>query len=265
MLDKNLHIFFASNDAYAQHLAVTMTSILVNATPDEVLNFYILDSGISKSNKLKIKFLNEIRDFNIEFVKVEYFENLKSQLTHISSDTYSRARIPKLFPKLDKALYLDCDMVIRSSLVELWNTDISDFYLAVSPDLINYAAQRHEQLASYIIKYTNSLENYYFNAGMLLMNLEKLREFKFDEKFIEYAENAKDTLRYADQDIMNALFAGKVKYVDQSWNYDQRFEMILGIEPKIIHYTTERKPWIVDDGLFYSEYVKYLELSAWNL
>lgn len=263
-MDKNLNIFFASNDAYAQHLAVTITSVIANANDDERLNFYILDSGISKQNQLKIKALAEIRPFEIEFVNVEYFDNLP-ELLHLSKDTYSRAKVPTLFPNLQKALYLDCDMVVRSSLVELWNVDISQYLVAASPDIMNYSARQHQGVADYITQYTGSIDNYYFNAGMLLMNLEKLREFDFENKFISYANEIKEQLRYGDQDILNGLLAGKVKYVDQSWNYDQRFEMHLGINPRIIHYTTERKPWVYEDGIFYSEYAKYLELSCWNL
>lgn len=260
-----MEIFFASNDKYAQHLGVTIASILINSDYTDKLNFHILESGISDENKDNIEFLKSIRTFNIDYTMMEFSEAFPKFL-HVSQDSYSRLKIPELFPYIDKALYLDCDIVVRSSLKALWDTDFCGYPIAAALDILNYAAHQNEFCAHRIKIITGALENYYFNAGVMLLNLEKLRGFDLTSKFIDYATNHKENLRYGDQDILNGVFVNNVKFIGPEWNYDARFgNNFQNINPKIIHFTTEKKPWITSEVAFYEEYAKYLRLTPWAI
>ena len=93
--------------------------------------------------------------------------------------------------------------------------------------------------------------NYYFNAGMIVMNLKELREYKFQEKFLYLLEKIRFEVAQ-DQDYLNRLCKGRVKLIDSSWNTMP----IMGIQdkqPKIIHYNLGAKPWYFDD-VPYQEY-----------
>lgn len=263
MKQNPIEVFLASNDNYAQHLGVTIASILKNASQFDRLNFYVMYNNFSQENKDKILELKQIKNCSIKFVQMDYVDNLPEFL-HISKEAYFRLKIHELFPHLNKALYLDCDIVVKSSLLPLWNTNIDSYCLAAATDILNYAAGHNEFAANRIKIITKSLDNHYFNSGVILFNLKELREFDFTEKFLAYAKNNQEILRYGDQDILNGIFINKVKFIDQSWNFDQRFQNGINVEPKIIHYTTDRKPWIYNDSYFQSYYDEYLKMTPWG-
>ncbi|OLA94347.1 MAG: hypothetical protein BHW64_04290 [Candidatus Melainabacteria bacterium LEY3_CP_29_8] len=135
----NMDIFFASNDNYVQHLSVSIASILINSLPNEKFNFYILDGNISDKNKNILLSLKDIKDFNIEFIKVqeEMFKMcfITPESYHVSIQCYYRYIIPLVKPELKKVLYLDCDIVVKDSLKDLWNVDLKDNYVAAVEDL----------------------------------------------------------------------------------------------------------------------------------
>ena len=122
-----IHIVFSCNNDYAQHLAVTIASILKNSKKDEKFAFYILDGGISEENKYKINLLAKIKTFEIFYIQVNsqiFFTSFKNTIWgHISIETYFRYLIPQFFQHLDKILYLDVDIVVNDSLQKFYNID----------------------------------------------------------------------------------------------------------------------------------------------
>lgn len=67
---------------------------------------------------------------DVRVVDDAVFRELKLNIPHVSRHTYYRYAIAELFPQLDKALYLDADLVVRGSLAELWNTNLGGFLCA---------------------------------------------------------------------------------------------------------------------------------------
>ncbi len=96
--------------------------------------------------------------------------------------TYFRLFIPDLYPDFNKAIYLDSDIVLMSDVAELYNINIERNLLGVVADDI---IQKNEIFQEYVEKVVG-VESYktYFNAGVLLMNLEVLRLLNFQEKFM---------------------------------------------------------------------------------
>ncbi|MEI8377568.1 MAG: glycosyltransferase, partial [bacterium] len=133
----NLNICFSSDDNYVQHLGTAVTSILVNGDAENNYNFHILDGGISDENKQKLLELKKIKDFNIEFYKInsDEFECCPLNRFYISLATFYRFKIPSLLPKsINRILYLDCDIVVMKDLKEMFFTDIGGCFAAVVED-----------------------------------------------------------------------------------------------------------------------------------
>ncbi|MDD3191974.1 MAG: glycosyltransferase, partial [Bacilli bacterium] len=118
----NINICFTPSDNYAQHMAVVIASILKNAAFGDDFSFYVLDSGISDSNKNKISELQKIKNFNIKYVKLDtsVLDSLPIVLNHFTTAIYYRFMTADLLPEVDKIIYLDCDLVVCSSLKELF-------------------------------------------------------------------------------------------------------------------------------------------------
>jgi lipopolysaccharide biosynthesis glycosyltransferase len=269
-----MEIFFSADNNYAQHLVVTLASILVNSLKIENFNFYILDGGISDRNKKKLLKLKKLKPFNIEFIKIDnaLFKNcpITSSCQHISKSTYYRYILSTLKPHLDKCLYLDCDVVVEDSLNKLWHTDLSNNYIAAVEDLYMDCVQDKERLGT----------RNYFNAGILLINNKLWRAAKIEQKLFKNTDYLarKNAIRWVDQDVLNYTFNSRILPLDPKYNlqqnafYDGQHSLYSDEQiahacwrPSIIHFNGITKPWTrVCHHHFWRKYYKYLRLTPYK-
>lgn len=250
-------IFFAADDNYLPFLAVTLQSLEQNADTNYHYDIKIMNAdNISVENKFKILAEFEKDNFDIEFVDVTpYIENFASKLhtrDYYSKTTYYRLLIPNMYPQYDKALYLDADIAINDSISNLFNIDIGDNYVGAIPDQsVLYMSDEFKDYVENRI----GVDSYkhYFNAGILVMNLKKLREIGFEDVFIKLISAVKFDVAQ-DQDYLNVICKGHVKFIEETWN-----SMPLPVDinrpnkPSLIHYNLSFKPWHLDD-LIYEEF-----------
>ncbi len=251
---KSIPIFFAIDDNYIPFLAVTLKSLIAHASPKKMYFINILYTHISEENKEKIK-KYEKENVCIDFIDLsESITEIEEKLytrDYYSRTTYFRLFIPELFPQLDKALYLDSDLVIMADVALLYDIDLKNNLIGAVPD---DSVQVVKSFQDYVEKVVGvSSYKKYFNAGVLSMNLKALREIKFLDKFLYLL----DSVRYKvaqDQDYLNRLCKGRVKLLDNTWN-----RMPIGGDTipredlKIIHYNLSYKPWHFE-GILYREY-----------
>ena len=111
----------------------------------------------------------------------------------------------------------------------------------------------------YVEMYLNIEHGKYFNAGVLVMNLEELRKFNFEEKFLSLLSQIKFSVAQ-DQDYLNVLCKDRVFYLPLVWN-KMPFEnsSVLLESIKLFHYNLSLKPWHYDGILYEQEFYKYAE------
>ena len=178
-------IFFAVDDGYIPFLAVTLKSMLSNASNNYNYDIKILYTSISDENKTKILKL-ETDNAKIEFVDLNYYiEELQSKLytrDYYTKTTYYRLLIPNLYPQYDKAVYLDSDLTVLGDVSELYNIDVESNLVGAVPDA---SVRKIKEFSEYVERVVgmNDYKNY-FNAGVLVMNLKEMRNFEFQSKFL---------------------------------------------------------------------------------
>ena len=120
-MKKVIPVFFATDDNYAPFVAVTLESILDNASKEFQYKFYILTTSISDEYKTAIEKYNS-ENVSVEFVFLsETIESVKEKFAirdYYSMATYYRFFIADLFPQYNKALYLDCDIAVLGDISE---------------------------------------------------------------------------------------------------------------------------------------------------
>lgn len=243
-----MKIAFTIDENFIEPLAVTLRSFL-NFHSNEILDFFLVCNQLSNTNKEKINqmitgYSATIRIIELEGINVDH---LKVNL-HFAKSNYYRLLLPDYIQE-DKVLYLDADLLIRGSLLEVWNTDIEDYHLAAvqSPGL-NW----HQDLGV-------SRESGYFNSGVMLINLKKWRETDFSSKVIDYIGANPNAIWFADQCGLNALSVGKWKKLPFRFNVTTNIlendfpfpedESTLNKlkealkTPAVIHFTGPSKPW----------------------
>lgn len=260
-----ISIFFAVDDSYVQHLCVVMNSILYNNKNNNFV-FYVMTDYISERKKIlleKLKFKYSNFDIVYFVVNSKDFENLIITSNHITRQTYYRYIIPNLVPNLKKVLYLDSDIIVNGDIAELWNVNIDDYYCAGVRDTFIHDSEYQKKLGF-------NADEFYINAGVLLLNLEKIRKDNKVKELFHNTEKYKFIIEYQDQDVINLTFKGKVKELPLKFNYTgddvgkDPFR-VLNNEVVIVHFTGGRKPW----NYYFSSYnfaeflyFKYLKKTA---
>lgn len=255
-----INICLSADDRYAEHAGVVIASALKSSSESDDLCFYILDGDISEENKSKIYELKKIKDCKINFVQIDKnkFDIYKSINTHqyVSIATYYRLKLGELLPNVKRIIYLDCDMIVNSSLAEIFNIDFDQNYIC---GVLDARVKRKK-----IWKDKN-----YVNAGMLVLDLEKIRNDKIEDKFIEYTTNNSDKIDTGDQDIINFTLENKIKILPDEWNVQVSSftsRTTFTNNPKIIHYIGVQKPWIFGSYNFFKDkYFEALALTPWAI
>lgn len=253
MKNNKINIFFACDDNYIPFLGVTLESIRANSALNRDYEIHILNSGLKEENITSISSAFSSKNFKINFHNIsqeleEFNERLHTR-DYYSKSTYYRLFIPTLFPSLKKALYLDCDIVLRGDVAKLYDIELEDNLVAGVHDSF---VDTHEAMKMYVenrvgVKpYTN-----YFNAGVLLMNLTELRKFNFKDKFLNLLSSVKFNVAQ-DQDYLNALCKDRVKKIDWTWNFMPLENTVKDDKIQLIHFNLDYKPW-QKEGILYSD------------
>ena len=107
--------------------------------------------------------------------------------------------------------------------------------------------------------------NAYFNAGILVMNLEKMRRVALEEQFVDIL--GRRTFRVTqDQDYLNVLCRGDFLMLDSGWNKTACYDAPVDTPVNIIHYKINWKPWhyrgvrFEDDFWYYAEMTPYADM-----
>ena len=257
-MNMELPIFFTTDDNYIPYLDVAIRSLIANASPNYTYRIIILNTGLSDDN-MKMVMENEKEGVKIEFKDISCeVESIKSRfknMYHFSVTTYYRLFIASLFPEYDKAVYLDCDLVVLGDVSELYFTDIGDNILAACPD--QYVKSTHE-FFQYVERAIGVDPLGYVNAGVLVMNLKKFRQCMIEEKLVDLMTNYDFELIDPDQAYLNYLCHGKIHHLPNGWN---KVPLPTDCEGKknIVHYALYKKPWQYDDvidGEYFWTYAK---------
>ena len=254
---KVIRLFFTVDDNYIPFLSTTIASIVSHASDQYKYRLTIIHDGLSIESKKTIRKFQDNKKIFISFfnvcVKVHSLSVKLDVRDYYTITTYYRLFLPDLFPTLNKGLYLDSDIVLNDDVAKLYNVDLGNNLVGAVPDA---SVQLFPEFANYVEKVLEVDHTKYFNAGVLLMNLKKLREFNLERRFISLIK--KVTFKVAqDQDVLNYLCKDRVSLLDPRWNV-----MPLGEkkdDPFLIHYNLMFKPWNLKDVMYEEHFFKYAE------
>ena len=251
----NLCIVFASDTNYVPYMGVSIKSIIDNADNNYNYDILVFDDGITDYQKKLISSMLP-DNFSIRYIDVKSLLNDFDTSFLIAGGiwsiaTYYRIFIPQILQDYKKVLYLDCDILVKDSLVDLFNTNLKGYMGGCIIDSVKYVQSQNR------IKDRSKLgiSDYkkYFNAGVILFNLQEIDAVSFKKDFFHTLKTKE--LPFLDQDILNILMKDKYKTIDISYNYQYHIlnehpelrniaELAKAEQnPKIIHYTTGIKPW----------------------
>lgn len=273
----NIPIVLSSSDFFVPYMALTIESMLKNASQDYNYDIIILHTNITKKMKYLLNLaINNFKNATVRFWNISpYVENFKFryQNVHFSIETFYRLLAPELFSEYEKIIYLDSDLIICDDISQLYNLDIKDNLLAATIDAdfcgeYNGGNPIIKPYVDNVLQLKNPYQ--YFQAGVLILSIKNMRETLGKYELFQYANKKK--FIYVDQDVLNCKCQGKVFYLDMEWNVlidcanirirefiskapAEIYKRYLQArnQPKIIHFAGFEKPWN-NAGCDFSEY-----------
>lgn len=274
-MKEHINIVFASDDNYAQHIAVVIASIMTK-TKGKVC-FFVINDNISdnKINKLKETAAVFYAEINFISVPEEKFKNVYLS-GHVSRAAYFRLALPDILPEdVEKAIYLDVDLLVYDDIKKLWQVDLQNIPLAAVPDYGIMASGRLCRQKADVIGLP--VGEKYFNSGVLIINLKEWRKKNYTAQILEVIN--KNSFPHHDQDALNKIFMKNWLQIDLRWNIiPPVFNLFTKIllnktfrnqainakrNPGIIHYAGRYKPWEFSYHQDFNDmYYKYLKQTA---
>ncbi|MDY6069466.1 MAG: glycosyltransferase family 8 protein [Opitutales bacterium] len=247
---KTIPIYMCCDDNYAAQLSVVLASVCCNTTAN--LHFIILNAALSDSSKQNIA--DSAKSARVDFVSIKPYadavKDVNVKLKHLSIAACYRYFIPQLDYGYEKGIYLDCDTVVLGDIEKLFDIDLKDAPMAAVEDTVS---------EKYYKKW--GLKNY-FNSGVLLLNIKKLREETSAIKLVQKTLELGDSLKYVDQDVLNILYANTSLFLPPKFGaISPLFRKKVSLKsacskdineavytPVIVHFTGPDKPWKIPCG-----------------
>jgi lipopolysaccharide biosynthesis glycosyltransferase len=270
------HLAFVTDDGYVRPLVTALYSIRKHSKHDWKIN--IVSTSLSPRNCSLIKECCRLNRFDVSFYyeRPDWITSVKTQQNY-SPLVYLRLTLPRILSGVDKCIYLDPDVYVRDDMDYLWQFPLEKHALAAVKDV---QAEFLEEIKQQV---GLPKEHIYFNAGILVMDLDKLRAMDFEKTSIRFALEHPEKIVLQEQDILNHLYYHETTYFPLRWNltlvwlpnsitgsnqwhnlqdYYNNDEKLAALEkPAIVHFANVIKPWHASSQAikhpFYEEYLRY--------
>lgn len=282
----HIHISFASDNNYAQHLGAAIASLFETNRDVEQISVHILENNISSENLANLKRIGEAYKREILFYNLSStLDQIKTRFSippTISITAYSRLFIANFLDStIDKIIYADCDSIFMGSLRELWSTSFESYMIMGVLDHVSSAAK---------IKIGLDADDNYINSGFLFIDLQKWRGNKAEERMISFIKKNNGNVFHHDQGIVNGCFSNEIKVISPKYNVMSSFYNFKNVsqildfygvkkyyshieieeakrQPVFVHFTPAflKRPWVKGSKHpLKNQYFKFLENTAWK-
>lgn len=278
-----MNVVYASNDNYARHLGVSMCSLFDSNRKERRICVYILSVGLGAESRDKLNAIAKIYGREIVYIELnDLNERFAGEVDtgRFDISTLGRLFIGELLPEtVKRIIYLDCDTVVVRGIGAMWRTDLGGNVVGAVQEPTIYREVKED--------IGLSETDPYFNAGVLLIDLEEWRRSDAGKQMLKLYEERNGKLFANDQDLINCILKGKIKNLMPSFNFFPNYRYFhyknlvrmagsyravsreelrkAKRHPAIIHYMGDERPWKAGNLNHYRRaYEIYLDKTPWK-
>lgn len=281
---KEWNIVYITDEKYVMPTCVSIISLIENNKSKAQYQVFVLLNEVSEESK---RCLCSIQDEHVKCIFLEikneqYDELSKTCLIkdiYVSKAALFKFDIARILNNVDKVLYLDGDVIVNADIGSLYNVDISDYYVAAVNDMLDTKTDEGISALAHNVG-INSEE--YFNSGVMLLNLKKIREEQMPDKLLKYRVDKKNN--FMDQDTFNGVLGQKRLSLPYYWNflsvvldsfqlceiserfYSKEYNTIEEClcDQRLIHMAGREKAWIYNIPWITDIFKRYYERSPYG-
>jgi len=273
-MDKRIQIVLGVHDKtgdYSKHAGVTISSVLRNTMADVTVHIFH-DDTLTEENKFNFTSLIHAYKQIVRFHSIRWEDNIKDikeierllpDIERLSPGALFRLMICKVLKNVEKAIYLDSDIICNLDIKELWNEDLQGCPIGCVLDSGVQAGHGNilfEGLPDGLLN-----PRTYVNTGVIVFDIPRVN------KKCDLLKNSLDFLhKYPfahglDQAAINYLFQKDCAYLNEKYNFFPRYYSAKNLSNLIYHFAGERKPWVcIKQNEIYKEYWNLLSSSPWG-
>lgn len=281
MDNRKINIVYITDENYSMPTMVSIVSLLENRKKEREYLVYIIGDTLRRETKQHFMDLKtdgvEIVLLNVEGEEYQKLaDTCLSKGIHVSRSALYKFQLPALIPE-KKVLYLDGDVIVNKDISSLFDNKLGDAYVAAAEETGNGIWDN-----CYLAERIGILDGRYFNSGVMLLNLEKMRNDEISKKLLDF--RIKEKNYFMDQDALNYVLGRKRKELERKYNFmstifnyytlDEINKKLCFAEYKslsecleaqtVIHLTDKMKPWQYNIPWFSDLFNKYYEKSVYS-
>lgn len=283
-MENKIIIAYITDENYVMPTHISIFSLIKNKKQEDILKIYLIGDNISsiskeqfrklQEKKVEIKIIEVGKDKYISLGKTCFF----SETIHVSATALFKMDLSELLCDEDKVIYIDGDTLIQGSLNELYKTDIESAFVAAVDDQFDVRIEEY----SYLCGRIGLKRKHYFNSGVMLLNLKKMRQENISQRLLEYRTMGINY--FMDQDCLNAVLGEKLITLPYVYNFMSTLSDVYDVaeigkkflniniksmeecisSAKILHLTDRKKPWIYNMPWYSEIFFRYYNQSLYK-
>ncbi|MCA8864173.1 MULTISPECIES: glycosyltransferase family 8 protein [unclassified Halomonas] len=268
-----MNIVLCADESYARYGSVVMASVIAHAINIEQIRFFMLTPGMSEETKNSLRESVERSGAALDIIDVDVAALQGFKAGRFGIAALLRLLMHRYLPAdCKRIIYLDCDLLVRSDLSELWSMPLNGHTAAATINLYSSSSRG-----------ARKLPDDYFNSGVMLVDMTAWREKCVGERALACLDREGDNFRYPDQDALNRVLEGDWCWLPVEWNFqptayaavEKRYPHLVthmaSLEtaihhPRIVHFIGSVKPWHAKCvHPFQEDFIAYSRHTAWPI
>lgn len=230
-------LVFAGDDRAGIGLAVAVQSAVMHLSA--AADVVVVDVGMGEETRTRLARVHPA----IRWVDVAPERLAGLPCSRLPAAAYAWLLVPELVPELQRAVYLDFDVLVKRDMAPLFAIDLNDSPVAAVRDLRMPYVKGSPQL----------------NSGVVVLDCERWRASELPKHVFQYAMEHREEMVFEDQQALNVVIDRWVE-LDPSWNVqlrdvtewppsDPKRRLLpererLWRDAAVVHFSAFPKPWL---------------------
>lgn len=241
----------------------TMRSICLASPNPENIVFHLCYRGLDDEQKADLGEISKEFGAGLSWHDLDTNPRFQAALATLKDSKrlgtiiYARLMVEEFVPAdAERVIYLDCDVMVMAPIEELWDTPLNGRTLGAvrDPWVLLHVRGRDMRDKKDLFRSHDP----YFNSGLMVIDLERWRAAKVWDKLKAVIADGTMERLYYDQDFLNLTFRGDWTALDQLWNVIDPRPAHAALNPKLLHYTGDKKPWNIWSGVAFERIYRHV-------
>lgn len=232
-------------------LAVMLSTLAARMAPECRIAVHLLHHGLHDESLAALGSIVDVLPVRLSPQSLAQLPRSR----HFPPEAAAALLLEDVLPRdLDRVIFIDADVLALSDLSPLWNHDLCGKALAAVCDPAIPRCSSWRGVKGWRERGIPRTKAY-FNAGVMLLDLDAWRDRRISERALSYLREIGDRSEFFHQEALNAVAWNDWDELPARWNLPStagrsfdRTSPDAVAEPALVHFSGRMKPWRARTG-----------------